>query len=110
MSIVNIDSMSQLSSYLCDNNQILIDYYADWCGPCKRLIDHVSKNFLTQPKFSNLVIIKINIDNIDEFKELMELDNVTSIPHLVAYKNQVKIGHVVGSKIPEVTSLLESLL
>ena len=57
---------------------ILVDFYADWCGPCKML-----GNVLEEVK-NDINILKVNID---KYPELANKFGVMSIPHLVFFKD-----------------------
>ena len=60
---------------------VLIDFYADWCGPCKMLSPVVDEIAEEKPQF---VIGKVNVD---EEEELAMEFGVMSIPTLVIFKN-----------------------
>lgn len=69
---------------------VLIDFYADWCGPCKMLapvLEQASRQLEGKVK-----ICKINVD---EEMDLAREFNVVSIPNLVLMKD----GKVVDSKM-----------
>ncbi len=61
-------------------NPVLVDFYADWCGPCKSqtpLLDDLAKTHA-----SDLDVVKINID---EAPELARQFGVRSIPTLILF-------------------------
>jgi thioredoxin 1 len=60
---------------------VLIDFYADWCGPCKMLSPVVDEIAEENPQF---VIGKVNVD---EEEDLAMEFGVMSIPTLVIFKN-----------------------
>ena len=73
----------------------LIDFYADWCGPCKMvspIVDEIAE------EYNNYKICKVNVD---EAPRLAEQFSVMSIPTLVVYKNGVKTAQAVGGKSAE---------
>ena len=69
---------------------ILVDFYADWCGPCRMLgplIEELSEE-IPEVKF-----LKVNIDNEREFA----INNrINSIPTIVIFKNGVEQARRVG--------------
>ena len=69
---------------------VLIDFYADWCPPCKKLSPIVEK---VANENSNVKFVKINID--DE-EELANKYNISSIPTLLLIKNGEEIERSVG--------------
>ena len=66
----------------------LVDFYADWCGPCKLLGEELEK-------LDNIKILKINCDM---FNELALKNGVMSIPAIFLYKDGEVIKHSVGYK------------
>jgi len=69
---------------------VLIDFYADWCGPCKRLAPIVEDVAKENP---NLKVVKIDVDNNPS---LAYKYNATSIPTLVVIKNGEEVNRAVG--------------
>ena len=69
----------------------LIDFWAEWCGPCK-MIGPVLEEISAE---ENVKLIKINVD---ENKELSSAFNLTSIPVIMLYVDGVKTKTIVGAK------------
>lgn len=72
------------------NQPVLVDFYADWCGPCKMLspiVEAVAK------ETENIKFVKINVD---EAQELAMQYNIMSIPTLVLIKDGQEINRKVG--------------
>lgn len=82
---------SQYLSIIKNHNVVLVDFYAEWCGPCKELnpiIDQIAKKYK-----NNIKIIKINTDNNgDLVKEL----GVRNIPQIYIYKDGKKSWSHIG--------------
>ena len=77
---------------LKSKDTVLVDFYADWCGPCKMLgpiMDEISKNNK---------VFKINVD--DE-EELAEEYGIMSIPCVIAFKDGKEINRSIGLKSKE---------
>jgi thioredoxin 1 len=73
------------------NKSVLIDFYADWCGPCQTLLPTVHK---LAEEFSNQVAIKKV--NIDSNRELAAAFGVRSIPTLVHIVEGKETGRHTG--------------
>jgi len=69
---------------------VLIDFYADWCAPCRKAAP-ILESKANEKKIFKLV--KINIDNHPELSEQFQ---VQGIPYLVLMKEGKKVGEMVG--------------
>lgn len=70
------------SEILKKDTPILVDFYADWCGPCR-----IMKPILEEVKQKvgeDVTIIKVNVDTSPAAAEMY---NVTGIPTLIIFKN-----------------------
>lgn len=70
-----------------DNNIVVIDFFADWCGPCQTLLPTVHK--LAEELKDDVTIKKVNVDTN---RELSAAFNVRSIPTLVYFKNGKEVA------------------
>lgn len=74
---------------LNSDNAVLVDFFATWCGPCKRLgpiIDELSEE-------ADFEVYKIDVD---EAGDIAERYNVMSVPTLLVFKNGEQTGKSVG--------------
>ncbi len=69
---------------------VLIDFWAEWCGPCKAIAPML--NELAQEYRDKVTIVKLNVD---ENPKISQRFNVRSIPTLILFKN----GQVEGQKV-----------
>jgi len=65
---------------------VLVDFYADWCGPCKMLGSVLES-------MEDVSIIKVNVD---EHPELATKFGVMSIPTIIIFKNGVETKKQIG--------------
>lgn len=73
------------------NDIVIVDFYADWCGPCMMMgpiVDAFSE------EHTNIKVAKVNID--DEM-DLAAKNRVSSIPTLVMFKGGVAVKRNVGA-------------
>lgn len=72
------------------NDVVLVDFYADWCGPCQAMhptLERLAKNY-----DGKAIISKINVD---KNQDLSQQFGVRSIPALFYFKN----GQLAGSEV-----------
>ena len=69
---------------------IIIDLYADWCGPCKMLAPVIES---LEGEYPSVKFCKINVD---EQRELAEMFRVESIPMIAAVKDNTFLDMSVG--------------
>ena len=80
MKEIKLTSTNFDEEVLKNNETIIVDFYADWCGPCRAMgpvLEEVAEE-------KNVRLGKINIDEEDR---LAERFNVMSIPTIIVYKN-----------------------
>ena len=78
------------SEVLNAQGTVLIDFWADWCGPCRMLSPIVDE---VAAQHSEVKVGKIDID---AQPELANQYGVMSIPTLLVFKNGQKVGESVG--------------
>lgn len=71
---------------------IVIDFYADWCGPC-RMVAPILKD-LAKEYANDIVIYKVNVDNE---KELAAMFNVRNIPTFVFMSKDGEVSFMKGA-------------
>ena len=76
---------------LNSDKPVLLDFYADWCGPCKMLAP-----VLHEIAEENAGTLKVGKINVDEQMELAMRFQVSSIPMLVVFKNGKAVAKSVG--------------
>lgn len=97
---------TNLEEVLQTDKLVVIDFYADWCGPCKTIgpiINEVSKEYKDK-----VVIGKVDVDNNDDAATKYSIRN---IPTILFIKNGEIVDKVVGviSKKPLVDKINQFL-
>lgn len=95
MSVIKINKENFASEVLNSNKPVLLDFYADWCGPCRMVGPIVSE---IANERSDVKVGKINVD---EQPELAAQFQVMSIPMLAVIKNGKLENPVVGYRPKE---------
>jgi len=71
---------------------VLVDFYADWCGPCKMMIPVLDQ--LSAEKADQIYIYKINVD---ENSDVAKQYRVMSIPNMILFKDGEAALNIVGA-------------
>lgn len=104
--IVNVTDASFEDDVLKSESAVLVDYWAEWCGPCKMIapvLDEIAKDYVGRLKVCKL--------NIDENEQTAPKYNVRGIPTLMLFKDgaveATKVGALSKSQL---TAFLDSNL
>jgi thioredoxin 1 len=90
--VTQVNDASFENEVVKSDKLVLIDFYADWCRPCKNLEPSVEK--FAEENQANVKVVKIDID---KNPQLVEKFGVKSVPTLVTMKDGAAIYGAVGA-------------
>ena len=93
----------QSASEIPSNGLVVLDFFADWCGPCQRIAPSFAK--LTD-EFPSVSFLKVNVD---ESEELSNSFSISALPTFVFLKDGRVIHTVEGANLKEVVNKLTEL-
>jgi len=106
MSIKQVSNDSFESDVLKADAPVLVDYWAEWCGPCKMIapiLDEVSRDYADK-----LNVAKVNVD---ENQEIASKYGIRGIPTLMLFRNGAVVATKVGAlSKSQLTAFLDSNL
>jgi thioredoxin 1 len=76
---------------------VLVDFWADWCGPCKMLTPTIEE--IARENTGKLTVVKLNVD---DNMNIPSKFNIRSIPTLLVFKGGQVADQIVG-KVPKDT-------
>ena len=92
MSVLNVTKDNFEQEVLASDKTVLVDFYADWCGPCRMVSPIVDEIAEEHPEFK---IVKVNVDAEGE---LAQQFGIMSIPTLLVIKNGKVAEQSTGAK------------
>jgi thioredoxin 1 len=88
MENVTSEKVKQLQS---EGKKVLVDYWAEWCGPCRALIPRLE---LIESEYPDVVFVKVNVDeNMDSALDL----GIRSVPNVIIYDGEKLINRTQGA-------------
>lgn len=106
MGTINVSDTSFESEVISSEQPVLVDFWAEWCAPCKMIapiVEELSNEYQGQVKFTKV--------DVDENSEVAQKYGVRGIPTLLLFNNGAPVDQLVGA-LPKKTikDKLENLL
>lgn len=90
MAIIEVNKDNFEEEVLKSNKKVLVDFWADWCGPCKMLSPVIDK---LAEELEDVKVCKVNVDT----EPTISIEyNIMSIPTLLVFENCVEVNRSVG--------------
>jgi len=89
--VVKLDS-SSFDSFLNTDLPVLVDFWADWCMPCRMMapvMEELAQAYAGKAKFGKV--------NVDENSQIASRYGIMSIPHFLIFKNGTRVEKIVGA-------------
>ena len=100
--MILLEDLNLLKNNIKEGKYIVLDFFAEWCGPCKNLSPHLHE---LSEKYSNIIFYKIDVDRHEELSEKFEINAMPTI----IFINNKKIKHrIEGSNIEAIKEYLSN--
>lgn len=90
MAVNEIKTIDDFKKAIAENKLTLVDFYADWCGPCKMIAPVISE---LAKDHGDVNFVKINVD---ELQDLAQDYGILSIPTLITFQNGSELKRKTG--------------
>ena len=74
-----INSMEEFDNFIKENDNAVVDFWAQWCGPCRMMLPLLEN---IQAETNKVAFAKVNID---DNQDITERFGITSIPYLIKF-------------------------
>ena len=102
---IHIKSANHLSELLKEHKSklIILDFYTDWCGPCKALAPKLEELTTTD---TNVKVFKADADD-DNLESLTAFYKISSLPTLIFFRDEKVVDHFSGANIQRIKEVVE---
>lgn len=85
---------------ISSKNLVVVDFYAKWCGPCKKM-----DPFIEKLKEKDVTFVKIDVDNDDE--NVSEKYNVDCMPTFIFFKEGNELDRFSGASVKKLKEYIK---
>jgi len=91
MSIIDISSLQELKRYVATGKNVVVEFFAEWCGACKSMKPIYEKH---APMHPSVVCLRVNVDKA---KDLTAKAGVSSMPTFQAFVRGTRVEEFSGA-------------
>ena len=84
-------TMNDFNDLLNTDKKVVVDFYAEWCGPCKQMEPYILK--MQKEMTDKVVVIRIDVD---KNKTLAQTLNISQLPTILVYENKAVQKKTIG--------------
>ena len=103
---INIDSPAHFTTILSSNRITVVDFYADWCGPCKAIAPIYEQLSAQLSRPGTLAFTKVNVDSQ---KQIAQTYNITAMPTFMVFKSGRESKRIKGADMKALDAAVKQL-
>ncbi|KAF8131533.1 thioredoxin [Boletus edulis] len=105
MTVKELTSFSEFQATINSGKAVLIDFYADWCGPCKSISPYFHQHSDTNASTEGIEFYKVDVDKLPDVAQECK---IRAMPTFQLYKNGERVADMLGAKPTELTALVQN--
>lgn len=95
MALLATTNKDEFTEKVLENDKlVLVDFWADWCPPCRMMVPILDK--VSQKMAGDIDVVKINIEEHEDNAQIAAEYGVQSIPNLLIFKNGTVVSSLIG--------------
>eukprot|EP01056_Protomagalhaensia_sp_Gyna25_P003868 Protomagalhaensia_sp_Gyna_25__3867@NODE_3474_length_565_cov_2648_365019_g2926_i0_p1_GENE_NODE_3474_length_565_cov_2648_365019_g2926_i0NODE_3474_length_565_cov_2648_365019_g2926_i0_p1_ORF_typecomplete_len116_score23_60Thioredoxin/PF00085_20/3_5e24Thioredoxin_7/PF13899_6/1_4e06Phosducin/PF02114_16/1_6e06AhpCTSA/PF00578_21/2_4e05Thioredoxin_9/PF14595_6/2_8e05Thioredox_DsbH/PF03190_15/0_0002Redoxin/PF08534_10/0_00027Thioredoxin_8/PF13905_6/0_00042Thioredoxin_2/PF13098_6/0_0051OST3_OST6/PF04756_13/0_ len=106
MPVTDFDSADAFNTAKSGEVPLVVDFYAEWCGPCKA----ISPLFHKWADSGEYSAVKFGSINVDDYGEIAESESIEGMPTFKFYHKGEEIASVVGADSEEIQKQIKNLV
>jgi len=95
-----VNDLNEFKEIISKNKMVVVDFFAEWCGPCKRISPHVEKY---SEEFKHITFIKVDVDAATDVAEAY---NIQAMPTFMLFKDGAKVAEMTGADQAKLKELI----
>ncbi|KAF6824091.1 thioredoxin [Colletotrichum plurivorum] len=105
MVVHNVKSKAEFDEVLKNNDAVILDAFATWCGPCKAIAP-ILANLSNHADNKNLHFVKIDVDEVPDLSQDL---GIRAMPTFLIFEKAEKTQEIVGANPPALTQAIAKL-
>eukprot|EP00672_Neobodo_designis_P020663 CAMPEP_0174852672 /NCGR_PEP_ID=MMETSP1114-20130205/26274_1 /TAXON_ID=312471 /ORGANISM="Neobodo designis, Strain CCAP 1951/1" /LENGTH=205 /DNA_ID=CAMNT_0016087279 /DNA_START=49 /DNA_END=666 /DNA_ORIENTATION=+ len=101
--VIEVRSAAELKSLVAARPKVVVDFYADWCGPCKMIAPELAKMAATT---RDVTFAKVDVD---ELQDVAQMYKVRAMPTFVLHRGGRPVKEVVGADLQQLSAAVSAL-
>jgi len=103
--VKTVSDLTEFEAILKDNKMVVVDFFAQWCGPCKVIAPEIEK-LSHDDANKSIVFLKVDVDEAEEIATKYE---IRAMPTFIYFKDGAKLTSNQGASLPTVKANIEKL-
>eukprot|EP00892_Ulva_mutabilis_P010063 jgi/Ulvmu1/7429/UM036_0090.1 len=105
MGVLKVASSAEFQQHIgnAEGKSVFVDFFAEWCGPCKMVAPMLEE---LSSKYPNVIFLKVDVDKCED---LAQKYGIRAMPTFIAFRKGEQVEQVVGANMGKIEALLEQI-